>query len=549
MSRALRALTLLAFCLPAFAAPPKTPAQPPQEMYDYPAVQGDTLTGISTRFLQNGNAWQQLLKYNKIANPDHINPGEIVHMPLEWVKRDPVTLSALTSRGDVQVVRNGTSTPLPVGATLAKGDEVRTGADGYVTLRLADGSVLKLPADSRLTVQNAEKIRDTEAVRSKMQLLKGRVEAVVTKFKGSGNRFEVTTEQAVAGVRGTEFRVATEGGSTASEVLDGRVAFDGEGAAAGKSALLAAGFGSKVLSSGDLLPPVQLLPAPVLGTLPVQERLVVRFTFTAIDGAQKYRAQVGRDAQFFDVVADTVVEAPNLRFAGLEDGPYFLRVRGIDSNGLEGRDAVYPFSVKARPEPPLVSAPVDRNKVRAAPVEFAWATIDGGAKYRMQVARDAAFSDIVFEASDIADTKITAPAGLPLGDYYWRIRTLLGNDIGPWSDVRSFHLLPPPALPEPPQLDGNRIKFSWGGEPGQTFVFQVSRDPKFGKLEFEDKLTAPVLDKPKPRPGSYYMRYRAIDADGFEGPFTAPQRFTIDPPKIGNPWPSQRFRADAVQRK
>jgi hypothetical protein len=524
---------MLALCLSAFAAPPKAPVKP-QEMFDYSAVQGDTLTGISARFLENGNAWQRLLKYNRIGNPDHINPGEIIHMPLEWMKRDPATLSALTSRGDVQVVRNGSAAPLPAGAALAKGDEVRTGSDGYVTLRLADGSVLKLPADSRLTVQNAEKIRDTEAVRSKMQLLKGRVEAVVTKFKGSGNRFEVTTEQAVAGVRGTEFRVAIDGGSTASEVLDGKVAFDGEGAAAGKSAQLAAGFGSKASSSGELLPPIQLLPAPVLGTLPLQERLVVRFTFVALDGAQKYRAQVGRDAQFFDVVADTVVEAPNLRFAGLDDGPYFLRVRGIDSNGLEGRDAVYPFSVKARPEPPLVSAPVDRSKVRVAPVGFAWATIDGGAKYRMQVARDAAFSDIVFEANDIGDTKITAPATLPLGDYYWRIRTLLGSDIGPWSDVRSFHLLPPPAVPEPPKLEGNRVRFSWVGEPGQTFVFQVARDAKFEKMVFEEKLSEPVLDKPKPRSGNYYMRYRAIDADGFEGPFTAPQRFTIDPPKVGS---------------
>ncbi|HEY4374139.1 MAG TPA: FecR domain-containing protein [Burkholderiales bacterium] len=502
-------------------------------MFEYPAVQGDTLTGISARFLEDGNAWRQLLKYNRVPNPDHINPGEIIRMPLSWMKRDPAPLSAVVARGEAQVMHNGATAPLTPGATLAQGDEVRTGKDGYVTLRLADGSVLKLPADSRMTVQNAEKIRDTTAVRSKMQLLQGRVEAVVTKFKGSGNRFEVTTEQAVAGVRGTEFRVAVDGGSTASEVLDGRVALDGEGAAAGKGAVLAAGFGSKV-SGGEVLPPVQLLPAPVLGDLPVQERLIVRFTFPALAGAQKYRAQVGRDANFYDVVADTLVDAPNLRFAGLDDGPYFLRVRGVDANGLEGRDAVYPFTVKARPEPPLVSAPADKSKVRIAPVEFAWATIDGGAKYWMQVARDANFNSIVFESKDIADTKITAPAGLALGDYYWRIRTLLGTDLGPWSDVRVLHLLPPPAVPEPPQIEGRRIRFSWSGEPGQSFVFQVAGDARFEKMVFEEKLTDPKLDKPTPKSGTYYMRYRAIDADGFEGPFTAPQRFVIDPPKVGS---------------
>lgn len=521
---------LLALCLPVLAAPPQKKA-PPEELYEYSAVQGDTLTGISARFLENGNAWRQLLKYNRVANPDHINPGEIIRMPLAWMKRDPALLSAIVARGEAQVVRNGAATPLAAGTALAQGDEVRTGRDGYVTIKLADGSVLKLPADSRLTVQNAEKIRDTDAVRSKMQLLQGRVEAVVTKFKGSGNRFEVTTEQAVAGVRGTEFRVAVDSGATASEVLDGRVALDGEGPAEGKGTLLAAGFGSKV-SGGEVLPPVQLLPPPALGELPVQERLIVRFTFPALPGAQKYRAQIGRDTNFYDVVADTVVETPNLRFAGLDDGPYFLRVRGVDANGLEGRDAVYPFTVKARPEPPLVSAPVDKSKVRTMPVDFAWATIDGGAKYWMQVARDAEFKDIVFEARDMSDTKTTA--SLPLGDYYWRIRTLLGSDLGPWSDVRVFHLLPPPAAPEPPKMDGRRIHFSWSGEPGQSFVFQVARDAKFEKMVFEEKLSAPEMDKPTPRSGTYYMRYRAIDADEFEGPFTAAQRFVVEPPKVGN---------------
>jgi len=232
------------------------------------------------------------------------------------------------------------------------------------------------------------------------------------------------------------------------------------------------------------------------------------------------------------VVAETLVDAPRLRFANLDDGPYFLRVRGIDANGLEGRDAVLPFTLKARPEPPLVSAPADRGKVRVAPVEFSWANVGTDAKYRMQIARDAAFADVVYTSPDTTDTRLTAPATLALGDYFWRIRTIEGQDTGPWSDVRSFHLLPPPPAPEPPQMDARRIKFSWTGEPGQTFIFQVARDAKFAKLLYEERLTAPALDKPKPPSGTYYMRYRAIDADGFDGPFTAAQRFVVDPPRV-----------------
>lgn len=516
---------LLAVALPALAA------TAPVEMYEYKAHAGDTLTGISQRFLDNGAAWPQLLKYNRFANPDRINPGEVIRIPVELIKRDPATAATVTARGEVEVIRNNAATKLEPGATLAQGDEIRTGKDGYVTLRLADGSVLRLPAESRIVVQNAEKLRDTEAVRSVFKLISGRVESLVAKFRDSGNRFEVTTPQAVTGVRGTDFRVAVDADNTTSEVLEGKVDFSGAGAAAGKNAQLAAGFGSKAGSDGQLLAPVELLQAPVLST-PLQERLVVRFEFPALARAVKYRAQVGRDQDFYAVVAESVVDTPNLRFAGLDDGPYFLRVRGIDANGLEGRDTVRPFTLKARPEPPLISMPADRGKVRVAPVEFAWANVGTNARYRLQIARDAAFGDIVFTAPDTAETKLSAPATLPLGEYFWRIRTIEGQDTGPWSDVRSFRLLPPPAAPEPPRLEGNRIRFSWTGEPGQTFVFQMARDAKFSNLVYEEKLDSPALDKPKPRSGTYYMRYRAIDADGFEGPFTAPQRFAIDPPRV-----------------
>jgi len=534
---------LLTPTLPVRAAPAaRTAAARAPEMYEYVAVDGDTLTSISARFLDKNAGWQQLLRYNKFANPDHINPGERIRIPVELMQREPAGAATVGARGDAQVLRGGAATPLAPGAALAQGDEVRTGKDGYVTIRLADGSVLRLPPESQIRFDSVEKIRDTAAVRSVFRLVAGRVESLVARFRGSGNRFEVTTEQATTGVRGTDFRVAVEAGATASEVLDGTVAFEGAGAASGKGARLEAGFGSKASGDGQLLAPVKLLDAPQAPPLPLQERLVVRFEFPALPGAVKYRAQVGRDRDFYDVLAETLVTTPNLRFAGLDDGPYFLRVRGIDANGLEGRDTVMAFTLKARPEPPLISLPADKGKVRGTPVDFAWANVGSNAKYRVQVARDAAFTQLVFEPADTGETKLASPATLALGEYYWRIRTLEGADTGPWSDVRSFRLLAPPPAPEPPSFDGKRIKFSWTGEPGQTFIFQVARDSKFATLVFEEKLTEPALDKPQPRSGTYYMRYRAIDADGFEGPFTAPQRFAIDPPKVSGA--SNAFSAD-----
>ena len=58
---------------------------------------------------------------------------------------------------------------------------------------------------------------------------------------------------------------------------------------------------------------------------------------------------------------------------------------------------MHAFTLKARPEPPLVSTPAAKGKVRTAEVEFKWSENAEAGTYHLQVARDAAFRDIAFE--------------------------------------------------------------------------------------------------------------------------------------------------------
>ncbi len=169
---------LLALALPASAA------TAPVEMYEYEAHLGDTLTSISQHFLE-GAGWQQLLKYNRIANPDKINPGQIIRIPIDLMKRDAAPAQIVSARGEAEIVGKGGV--LGAGSAVAQGDQLRTGKDGYVVIRLADGSILKLPADSQVQLKTAEKVRDTDAVRSVLRLIGGRIESLVSKFRGSGS--------------------------------------------------------------------------------------------------------------------------------------------------------------------------------------------------------------------------------------------------------------------------------------------------------------------------------------------------------------------------
>lgn len=123
--------------------------------------------------------------------------------------------SALAAVGRVTVVegpsfrtpRGGTEQPLTQGADVELDDTLRTGPEGNVKLTLTDQSVVVLGPDSELVVERAE-FQAQERSKVSLKLLVGGVWAKVKKaIAGSDSTFEVSAARAVAGVRGTIFRV------------------------------------------------------------------------------------------------------------------------------------------------------------------------------------------------------------------------------------------------------------------------------------------------------------------------------------------------------
>lgn len=483
---------------------------------------GETLIGISGQLLERPANWPTLQRLNRIADPYHMLPGSVISIPVALLRREPVDARIAASKGDVR--RDGQ--PVAAGDVVRQGDPLSTGEQSFATVELVDGSRLVLQPSTRLRVERMVRVRGTTQTETRLHLDQGRVESSVSKSPSGQPHFRIDTPGATVGVRGTEFRVAEGDGPTRAEVSEGTVAVAGSKRRVATD--VAAGYGL-VVESGHSLVPVALLPPPDLSGLPpLQERTIVRVSLPAIPEARAYRIQIAADRQMRDIRADALTDKPEAKFAGLPDGDYTLRARAIDANGLEGRDADFPFRLKAHPEPPFVIAPTANAKLRAETAAFSWSSASEAARYRLQLAADAGFAAPLADIDAIDGTAIVPAKKLAPGEYWWRIRSLRADgDAGPWGDTHHFILKPLPANPDPPMIDDQELHFAWSAEPGQTFLFQFARDDGFTDLQSEQTLDHPTATVPRPAGGSYFMRVRATDPDGFVGPFTSTQRIAV----------------------
>lgn len=510
----------------ALAAASMLPAHA-QDVHPYVIRPGDTLIGIARAWLVEPARWPEIQRLNQIRNERRLRPGSTLLIPVDLLRQSRLAATVLAVAGEVA----GTADIPAVGQSLAEGASIRTGTTGSIALRFDDGSAMTVMPDTAITLERLRRLAIDGTPRTAVRVERGRVENAIEPGRKPGTRFEIRTPSAIAGVRGTRFRVAERDGAALSEVLEGGVNVARPGDA--PSAVdVPAGSGVRVRTGSPPERPVPLLPAPAVAGLPtLQERPVVRFEIAPIPGAAGYRGQIAADASFRTVLREAVAQAPLLRFAGLPDGDYVLRVRSVDGIGLEGGDATHAFRLKARPEPPFPSVPPGRGKIRGESVGFGWTAATEAASYALQVARGGSFDTRVVDVKGLRGVEHVPEMRFAPGDYAWRVASVRADgDRGPWSDPQAFAVFPPPAAPEPPALDDQTLAFRWAAEPGQRFLFQLAADPAFARILVGQRLDQPSAALPRPGPGTYYMRVQATDPDGFVGPYTATQRIEVPEP-------------------
>ncbi len=518
--RALVALALALTCVPAMA-----------QDWVYSARAGDTLWDLSKRYLRSVAYFESLRAYNNITDPTRLRPGQPIRMPVRWLKRAPTEAIVVIVEGAAtRLGATGVEEPLVPGMRLGTGDGVRTGAAASVTLQFADGSRLLLESATEMRMDMLEAYGDTGMVDTRLDLQRGRLDSRTRPAAGPGSRFEIRTPSAIAAVRGTDFRVeATPDGQRArGEVLEGELRVRAAGTARG----LPAGFGMVVETGSAPPPPVELLPAPDLSALPqVVDRVQLVLEWPPVAGAETYRAQLFEGDRPDRLLLDAVNAVPGVGWDAPPDGVYLLRVRAVAANGLEGLNALHALTIDARPEPPLLLGPGQASaRPEGTPVELWWAVPADAARFHLQVARDAAFTELI-EDVELEGDRATVGAALAPGTYHWRVATRdAAGEHGPFGDARSFRIQVVPDAPGVlvPELGEDMLELAWGKAlNAATYEYQLARDDGFEDLVESGSIEGTGVTLAKPGSGTYHFRSRGVSDEGVPGAWTRPQSFNV----------------------
>jgi hypothetical protein len=403
-------LAIVSFCPPLWATGLLTGTTNGQLAYEVRT--GDTLESIADKTTGNLANWADIARANKLTKAQLLRVGKRLIIPRELVAERSTVAQVVSTNGKVSLQESAAA----ASGHLGEGSRVETAQGASVLLRLQDGTKIKIEPGSQVILERMRQYYASDAVDARIRLERGRMNVdspVQRNFP-----FEVKTQRGTAAVRGTEFRVAANGAANSTEVLRGAIAYQ-----AARTALsVPAGDGLSLPANSDKPIVERLSAAPTLSLQAAYSTTEPELNWEATQGMQ-YRAVVTRDAPGLAVLSDEIVKQASTRFASPQDGLYFLHVRAVSGNGIEGYSKTQAFEVKARPlAPNFIKLDSNTSTPKLLEVRLVFAPL-ANHETLVQFADDLEFKNVLLEATSASD-KLDVPATLYGKKVFFRLASV-----------------------------------------------------------------------------------------------------------------------------
>lgn len=316
-----------------------------EEYWEYTFRPGDSIWKIAKQYTDSVNNWAELRELNSAhLGPDHeIRPGSRILIPVSMLKLKPAPATVLAISGAVNLKRaNGDADKLKPGTKLYSGDRIITKNQQSIRIQFADRSELQILPNSEVVMDKLSHYKKSGMVDTRIHLKKGSVNTWVEKLRKEG-RYEIRTPSAITAVRGTAYRLTVDGDQVSrTEVLEGAV--DVSVGASEKN--VATGYGIVAEKDKPLPEPVKLLAAPDVSVNYNDAINQLMISWPVLEGAKNYRYQVATDENFNFVTINDSTTSNSVSLNKLAEGKYYLHVRAIDENKLEGHESMDSFEVR-----------------------------------------------------------------------------------------------------------------------------------------------------------------------------------------------------------
>lgn len=247
----------------------------------------------------------------------------------------------------------------------------------------------------------------------------------------------------------------------------------------------------------------------------------VRFAWKSQEEFSHFRIQISKEKNFASVFKVMEVETNSINWQEpFSDNDYYWRVEGkVKGTQTWITSDIRKFQITDKPKVlPIITleTPENHEEIIKESIQFSWKT-NSGKPLTFELSDSPEFSKTI-KAVSTTKQNLTIPS-LKKGQYYWRLKATLEDDIYHYSDVFSFHLpgFESPIIEEPKSpanfdvLQTRTAIFKWGKlENIQSYSIEVWMDKDKVLSDHTNKNEWKIENLTNLKPGVYNFKLSAV---------------------------------------